>query len=325
MKKFDKDFTTVDNFDLQIVSQLKDYFDISFVKKDPNEYKLWFENLRIVAEQNLGLAHCILHNQSARNSIDIAYSETGINEFSRPYDSSIGAYSFFKGFSKFKPDKLTLVDNHLKGTKYWASQLNTADFIVLHVRDMREERSVRKVFIDLKSTEHTVVKSSSNPIGMKMAFPCDFSIDTLIPNNWILNKNSLYDQLSSFHSYGRTGNFISCARSLITQAQAQGFNADYDIKKLTLTIDVAEMLWQKTFEDCIFDDVGLEQFKKLNTQYQFARKTLVDVVAFFLEIMNTGLCDSESIQSQKFRDALTLGSHVINLYKHLNNGPLFKI
>jgi hypothetical protein len=319
MRKIDKDFTSVSVFDLETVASLKDYFDISFINKDPAEYKLWFENLRIVAEQNLGLAHSILHNQSARNSINIAYSQNNLPEFNRPYESSIGAYSFFKGFSKYKPDSLILFDNHLRGTKYWASQLNTADYMVLFVRDAKEEKIVRKVFVDLKSTTHTVTPSESNPIGMKLAFPCDLTIDSVIPDGWILTRDSLQEQLSSFHFYGLTGNYISCARSLLKQAEEQGFNVDYEIKKLSLAVNVSDLLWQETFMD-VFDTISPEQFNKLNTQYQFARKTLIDVVGFFLEIMNTGLCDSESLQSRRFRDAVSLGSHVINLYKHLNNG-----
>jgi hypothetical protein len=320
MKTIDRDFTSTNKFDLEIVSKLKDYFDISFIEKNNAEYRQWFKNLRILAEQNLGLAHCVLHNQSARNSIDVAYSQHGSKEFLRPYDSSIGAYSFFKGFSKYQPDQLTLVGNHLKGIKYWASQLDTSDFIILHVRD---DTHIRKVFVDLKSTKYTVAKSNTNPIGMKIAYPCDFVMDSDIHSNWILNNDPLYEQVSSFHFYGLTGNYISCARSLITQAQEQGFGVDYDIKKLTLNLDISEMLWQQSFEDCVFDAVSREQFKLLNTQYQFARKCLIDVISFFLEIMNTGLCDTESLQSQKFRDALSLGSHVVNLYKHLNNG-IFK-
>jgi hypothetical protein len=319
MVKLEGDFSSIKEFNYTAVEKLSDFFDISFVEKNPVEYKLWFTNLKEIAEQNLGLAHCILHNQSSRNAINIAYQRTGSEVFNRPYRSSIGAYSFYKGWSKYQPDTISINGTRLSGTKYWASQLSTADFIVLNVRDIQQaDEIVVPVFVDLAQVEHKIKKSNATPMGMNVAYPCDFHIDSEIPIEWICTKDMLHKQISSFHFYGLTANYISCATSLLNQAEAQGYNIDYSIKKLKLDIEVSTMLWEKSFNE-VFDDISPTQFKNLNTQYQFARKNLINVTTLFLEVMNTGMCDQESDGSQKFRDALSMSSHVVNLYKHLDN------
>lgn len=319
MKKLEGNYSEVTEFNHETTIAIADFFDINFVQGDPEEQRQWFINLKLIAEQNLGLAHCIVHNQSARNTINIAQSKTGLDIFYKSYANNIGAYSFFKGFSKFQPDTVVLNGNQLTGTKFWASQLSTADFLVLSVKDQNATgfKSVKKVFLDLKQIPHSITKSKASPMGMNVAFPCDITLDTQIPPEWILESCPLYDKVHSFHFYGLIANYISCANSLVNQAQSLGVNIEYELKKIKLNLDISTMLWENSFLE-IFDDVNTEQFTRLNTQYQFARKNLVDTTSLFLEVMNTGLCDLESPQSQKFRDALSMGSHLVNLYKHVN-------
>lgn len=320
MKFIDTDFSDVEVFDVNTADKLKDYFDLLYTTKDKSEYRLWFDNLRILANQNLGLAHCVIHNQTARNTIELAYARTQLEIFNRPYGSNVGAFSFSKGFSKFNPDTILLKDGKLTGTKLWASQLNTANYMVLRVRTDSTTRQVHSVFLDLNQVENKVTVSNCKPLGMDVAHPCDLYIDTVLPQEWLLshpNSNDEYRQLSNFHFYGLTGNYLSVANSLLSQAESQGYNVSYDINKLRLALNISEDLWRKSFDE-IFTEQDIGQGEKLNTQYQFARKNLIDTISFFLEIMNTGLCDHESKQSQNFRDSLSMATHVVNLYRHLD-------
>ena len=319
MEKLEDNFTSITEFNHDTVQSIARFFDLDFVQKDPVEFQQWFLNLKEIAEQNLGLAHCIVHNQSARNSINVAYHNTKLEIFNKPYSSNVGAYSFFKGVSKHQTDTITLTGNQLIGTKYWASQLNTSDYMVLSVKSVNSTvpNDVRKIFLDLGQIPHVISKSKSSPMGMNVAFPCDIALDTAIPPNWILDHSPLDEQVARFHFYGLIANYISCANSLIIQASAQGFNVEYNVKKIQLNIAISTMLWEKSFDE-MFNATDPAQFTKLNMQYQFARKNLVDITSLFLEILNTGICDLESAQSQKFRDALSMSSHLVNLYKHIN-------
>lgn len=318
MRKIDVDFSNIKVFDVDTAEKLKDFFDISYVEKNPDDYRLWFNNLRVLASQNLGLAHCIVHNQSARNSIEVAYKETGFECFNKPYGSNIGAYSFPKGFAKNNFDTIALNNFRLTGKKMWASQLNTSNYMVLKVRDRVNPKRIFTVFLDLPEISHKVTASENKPLGMNVAFPCDLEIDAQVPPHWILNPNNPeYRKLHNFHFYGLTGNYLSIANSLLEQAIQQGYNVDHEIRKLRLCLDVSEELWNKSLHE-VFDDVTPEQFKRLQTQYQFSRKNLIDIIGLFLEVMNTGICDSESERSQVFRDSLSMATHLVNLYRHLD-------
>ena len=314
MRPIEGNFNHINIFDYSVVERLSDFFDIDFVKQDQTEFKLWFENLKLIAEQNLGLAHSIVHNQTARNKINLMYHDTKLEIFNRPYKLNIGSYSFYKGFSLYKPDTIVLQGTKIKGTKYWASHLDQADYIVLEAID--QARIVRVVFLNLKDVAHSIVKESA-PIGMKIAAPADIVVDDEIPPEWVCNQNlSMNRKVSDFHYYGLTANYISCAKSLIKQAQEQKFQVDYNLKKLILNTDTATLLWEKSFVDLFESAARPPAFKSI--QYQFAKKNLIDVIGFFLEIMNTGMCDQESLLSQTFRDAVTFSSHNLNLYKQLN-------
>jgi hypothetical protein len=315
MRSITGSFESVTQFNRDTVTELAPFFDISFSENNSNDYRLWFNNLRALAGENLGLAHSVLHNQTARNSIDIAYKRTGNEIFNRPYAESIGAYSFNKAFSKYRPDTILLTGDTLTGIKYWASQLDTADYIVMFSR-IAPKMTVRKVFVDLKSVKHVIVPTGTTIMGMNVAYPCDFHINSKIPAEWVLpDEPVLNDRVANFHYYGLTGNYISLARNLLKQSREQDFGVEYTLKKLELNVDISDMLWVSKFPEIMSNDSP-----SLMKQYQFARKNLVDITSFFLEIFNTGMCDTESKQSQIFRDSITMCSHVVNLYKHLNNG-----
>ena len=67
IKPISRDFSLVKEYDQSTASNLADYFDLDFVAQDPDQYRLYFQNLKTLASQNLGLAHCVIHNQSARS------------------------------------------------------------------------------------------------------------------------------------------------------------------------------------------------------------------------------------------------------------------
>jgi hypothetical protein len=314
MNEISGDFTQIKKFDKELVGNISKFFDLSYVKKDANEFRLWFNNLRYVAEQNLGLAHCILHNQSARNISNLAYSFTGDEEFNKPY-TDIGAYSFFKGFHNPDTRKILINGQHLTGIKHWASQLDTADYIVMNVRHFTLP-VVHLVYLNLHKVDAKIIPPESKPLGMEIALPYDIEVDLNVPKEWILTSNIVhkleYGLVNNFHVYGLISNYISSTNALLKQAEAFGYSIEYHIKKLKVNNDISALLWEKSLHT-VFEG----PYEQIDLQYQFARKNLVDTISFFTEILNSGLCSKDTQYSQQFRDALTFSSHIKNLYNHL--------
>lgn len=309
------DYEAVKKFDLEVVNQLADYFNFDFPARDPHTACLWLDNLYLLARQNLGLAHCMLHNQTARNYTSLAHNLTGSQDFDLPFHTRIGAFSFSKVLSKNMPDTMFFHGPRLTGVKRWISQLDVADHVVMKIPKC--PGVILTVFVDLTKIAHEVRPSESQPIGMNIANPYDLYIDAEIPQEWILDSWEYYAISNNLHFYGMVGNHIACANHLLAQASEFGFAVDYQLKKLQLDLEIANMLRQNTASG-VFDPDLKKSFQTVNTQYQFARKCLVNTVSFFLEIMSTGICDSTSQRSQVFRDSLNMATHQINLYKHIN-------
>lgn len=313
------DFGEVKTFDHAVMGQLADYFDLDYVANDLDQMVLWLDNLSVLAGQNLGLAHCVVHNQTARSCADLAYRKTGLPQFDRPIRSQIGAYSFFKGGNNHKHkhylDSMRLDGNRLRGVKRWCSQLSSADYVVLKVEV--EPKQVLNVFVDLRQVTHEIKPSEFEPIGMQIAKPFDLHIDSEIPVEWVMSPMYDYVLPNKLHFLGMITNYIACSDRLLRQASELGFGVDYEIKKLQLDLDIAHMLKQSSLPTLLDADIN-KSFKVINPQYQFARKSLIRTISFFLEVMSTGLCDAQSERSQCFRDALTMGSHVVSLYRHID-------
>jgi len=131
MRILDQNFEGVKELDHAIAKDLAQYFDFDFVTKNINDYQLWFNNLKKIAFQNLGLAHSVLHNQTAHNCVEIAFNETALPEFDRSYSQNIAGHSFLTLSSKSKHDSIKFDGKQLSGTKYWISNAKAADFVVM--------------------------------------------------------------------------------------------------------------------------------------------------------------------------------------------------
>ena len=312
------DLSDIKDFDHQTVSKLADHFDVDYLSNDLDQYQQWFQNLSTVAQQNLGLAHCILHNQSARNLIAIAAQYHDHGDFHRDYSSQIGAYGVYNPVA----DSIVLTNTYLKGRKCWASQLHTADFIVLRVMDPDQHKHF--VFLDPQQVDCDVLDNNFDSIGMKIAKASDLIIDANIPKHWILDHQSPNQELlqatNNFHKYGLITNYWSVSQALLNQIQnlcvRHKCQADFDIQKLELQVDVLRVLWEKNMPS-LLEPFNQSFWLTRDTQYNFGKKTLIDVVHLFMQIANSRLCDSHSLESRMFRDSIVFSSHIENLYKNI--------
>jgi hypothetical protein len=322
MRILDQNFEGVKELDHAIAKDLAQYFDFDFVTKNINDYQLWFNNLKKIAFQNLGLAHSVLHNQTAHNCVEIAFNETALPEFDRSYSQNIAGHSFLTLSSKSKHDSIKFDGKQLSGTKYWISNAKAADFVVMAcLNSISKVKKIHYIFIDLKLVEHKITGDEYQPLGMNVATPFNLELDIDVPEHWIITNDHNRDDFylaSYFHNYGLICNYISCAKKLLALCRSQNYDVGYELDKLELNLKISETLFEQSIEK-LFDKNTKTKFYFFNNQYQFARKNLIDVTKFFIELGSSSLLDSKSPASQVVRDSLMMTSHLVNLYNHMNN------
>lgn len=321
IKNFSENFSSIKDFDKPAATKLKDFFDINFVSRDIDEYRLYFQNLKTLAYQNLGLAHCVVHNQSAQNVTQLAYDATKFPCYLKPYGTHIGAYSFRK---PARVDNLILDGNTVTGVKKWASQLHNADFLVIRILDTQEKR--RWIFLDLDQAPQKITNSRDTMLGMQVARASDIEIDIELPEQWIVDNYVSDDRLQTtlnFHNYGLITNYMSNARALLDQTinitNKHGYNVDHCIRSLDLQVRVLESLWIKNI-DSTLEPLSPDFWQIRDCQYQFGKKTLIDIIHLCLQVFNSHMFDMQNPEAQAFRDALIFSSHITNLYRNLETG-----
>ena len=227
------------DFDKKSKAELEEFFNIDFINQDPDEVQLYFQNLNQLAYQTVGVAHCMIHNQAAHNTIRLAHNYTNLDCYKRTYSNHIGAFSFIKS------EDIVLDGTRIIGSRRWISQLHVADFVILRIRDTQDQK--RWVFIDLEKAPQKITHIRNQIIGMRAARAGDIEIDIDLPPEWILDRHVPAEQLHrvlSFHTYGLITNYAANARALldlgIETAKNQNFEVDYNIKNLDLQVRILE-------------------------------------------------------------------------------------
>jgi hypothetical protein len=190
------------------------------------------------------------------------------------------------------------------------------------------EQQRRWVYIDLEQAPQQIINLRDNMLGMDAAKPADMEIDIELPDPWILDQYvpmSKLDWSINFHNYGLITNYTSNARALLDSAkdlsQQHGLNVDYNIKSLDLQVRVLESLWTINMPS-VMQDLSPEFWQPRYAQYQFGKKTLIDIIHLCLQIFNSTMLFNEGSENQTFRDALLFSSHITTLYRNLENGNL---
>lgn len=315
MKSLHKDFSGITQFDQQVLCDLVEFFNLDFLLKNLGDYELWFRNLSVLAQQNLGLAHCVIHNQAAHNVASIAVKH--IPNFKYLYPDRIGAYSF----PRSHVDTLTLTGTRLSGKKFWASNLDVADYIILRILD--PNKIEKWIYLDLQKINHRMVTNNFNPLGMKVARAFDIEIADDIPAEWILDNYVPKEELHTivnFHKYGLITNYWSASKALLAHiekiANERKYSLEYEIEKLRLQVNMLEIVWQKNMASLLAER-NKEFWHVRDTQHNFGKKTLIDIINLFMQLQNSRLCDQNSLESQVFRDAVVFASHIENLYTNV--------
>jgi len=315
LKSLDLDTSIKFEFSKENLKNLQPFFDIDFPNSSLDEKKKFFQNLRILSRQSLGLAHCIQHNAVPKIIVQLCKNdEVRKKILDKKFDEIIGCWSIVKHSDEIQLDGLTLT-----GRKKWFSNLDQADFGVMQILD---DGRIKLVWFDMATLPHEIDYDFFTPIGMELARP-----GTLIVNNHTLDPDHIlgidesdeFFEFGNFASYCFLTNHCGITHQLFVDIKryAQKFKCGAEFELLKLETDVASLVmqWEENLNTLGQISHTLEFWRRRATQYTFSKKTLIRVIQLTLEISIGHHLDAKSEFSQRFRDALTYCSHMHPLCK----------
>lgn len=292
-------------FDVKI---LKPYFDLNYLQANDAQRRQWFQNLLRLAQDNLSVAHCVQHNQTARLSVEKFLSPAPT--FFKEYDQIIGCFCGLK-----TNDTITLNGTTVNGIKRWISLLEQSKYGIFRVVDQNQK--LHYVLFDFESIDYRINTDEFNPIGMELAKPGNFIVDyqTIDPNYILSDQNDVKSFiLSNFHNYCFITNYLGCATALYNEAKY--LVNDSSLDKIKVSLASLHMMWQDNLKS-LNDEYSTDEFwLRRNTQYVQGKSVIIDLITKILELGNSYFLDAKSPFSQRFRDALMLASHMKSLYQN---------
>ena len=301
------------------------YININLHKASPAEKIQWYYNLFYITKNiDLGLGHCIQHNQSGRNFAYLCHDdELKEKIFGTPFSSTIGADAGAK-----TSDTMILSETTLSGSKNWFTNLKTADYVTMHVFDRYGINT--KVIVDLHKVQHTINSDFPLLLGMRAATPSNLTLHNIdIPSSWIIDRQiypypELLFNAEMMHHMSFLTNLTAITLSLFQEIQAytKSINRERDMDVIKLELDVFVMIdnWIKRLEYFISNrNVYSESWwMQQRALYLFGKKTLllaIEVSRMFGMMEHMLVYTTES---RVFRNAISFSSHMLKLYKFNN-------
>ena len=179
-------------FNSNTLKILKPYFDVKLTTVcNDADREQWFINLLNLAQYNVGIAHCVQHNQIARFLVESFFVNQQLPKIYKLYDEQIAGHSGLKN-----TDTLRLENGRLSGTKHWISNLHQSEFVVTRAIDSKDTESY--VLIDLTKTKHKI-DLASETIGLEPACPSSLTLDNVeIEHVW--DQQDFKKKSWSYHS-----------------------------------------------------------------------------------------------------------------------------
>jgi len=274
-----------------------------------------FQNLLLIGQQDLSLAHCIHHNHVARLAIKTSSCKLG-NDYldSRAYHEVVCGYSAVKLI-----DTVELNNQQLSGYKSWLSNLACADLVVIQVPN-KDHRV--NVYVNLTTTPHAIEANHPGAIGMKGAAAGAVSFDcAIIDSDAILGRSEHPETFatSNYASYAFITNhlaiIIGLYNQLMSYPMANDTRLEHQLKTLELEISALKMLWRENLPSVMATQGTDEFWHKRNTQYALSKKILLDLIHTVLELGIHDFINDSSPTSNRFKDAITFVTHMKPLYK----------
>ena len=308
-------------FDKQTLKKLEPYFDLNFASANLDEKTQWFNNLLTLAQYNLGVAHCVHHNATARYVMQLKFNNNMPEFFKNEFAESIGGYSGAKS-----SDTLKLNGNKLNGQKNWISNLHQADYCISRIKSDDTEIFV---LVDMAKLKDSII-FVNDQLGMEIATPGSFNaVDYIIPDDHILGHRSLVDNdstlagVSNFHGYCFITNQLGCIVGLynmIAETSSKNkFDISHELSKFKLEISALKFMWLENIASIDESKIDNSFWHKRNTQYNQSKNILVKLIALGLEIADSSWTNASGPGNQRFRDALVFATHMQSLAKGLRD------
>lgn len=317
----------IDNFDKESLKMLKPYFDLDIIKCSLDQRQLWFQNLFVLAQYDLSIAHCVQHNHRPRMLLQHVFEDKKYPVFyDAVYENQIGCYSGWKTADTMKLDGKTL-----SGTKHWISLVDRAEFAVFRVP---VDDTELYLLLDFNKIKPKITFDHSVPIGMKLARPGSVTIDHYsVGDTDILgfckyteNQPEFFTN-SQFSDYCFTTNYVGLIVALYKDLEnylvRTKINADFDLKKIGLKISAMVMMWEDNLASTHLTENNDKFWRRRNTQYVHGKQVLIELISLILQLGDSSWLDACSVKNKRFRDALTFSSHMRPLQRNLQERHFF--
>lgn len=320
--------TDIQTFDRQALKSLRAYFDLNLATCSQDLRNLWFQNLFVLAQHNLSIAHCVQHNHYPRLHVEVKFRNGSYPSFYDPvYENQIGCFSNCKS-----ADTMRLDGTEITGTKHWISLVDRADFGIFRVPCGDTEALV---LIDFNAVQPKIDMDFTTPIGMEIARPGSITIDKFcLPPEYILDYKKYHENSSEFFHITNISDYcfitnyvgllVALFRDLENYVRTNSVEIQFELKKIALKISAICMTWQDNLESTKITTPTDEFWNRRNTQYTLGKETLLELINLILQIGDSRWLDAKSPNNQRFRDALVFSSHMKPLYKNLAEQHFFR-
>lgn len=319
----------INGFNKQTLLSLQPYFDLNFLTAAAEEKHQWFYNLLELAQQSLGVAHCLQHHQIARLIMQSCFDDKlWPNNIPGEFSGAVGCYSGGKS-----ADELTLTDSVVNGTKHWVSSLEQADYGVVRVPVNEGDAFI---LIDFNAMPHTKDMHWMTPIGMEIAKPGSFTVSHLtLEPDYILGYKKFYENagmwtaVTNFIDYSFITNYLGLIISLHKEfkqyLEKQNRSTDFEFNRLTASISGLKMMWIDQLPSISVTETTDTFWHRRNTQYTMSKDIVCQLISLILQQGDSRWLDAKSTESQRMRDALTFCSHMKPLSANLLEKNFFNI
>lgn len=290
--------------------------DINFVTANYDAKVAWYQLLKEISSIDLSLGHCLQHNQTARNSVQLSNCKIA-NEYldSQAFFDLIGTSSVLKHH-----DSCQLIDSKLVGEKHYISNLGFCDYHVLWTLDKNTNQT--QVIFLLNSAVGVTQDLSFSPLGMeststgKLLFDNVHEYQILYPLSSPLNATRSY-----YHNFSFCTVSLGLCAGLILEikkiAQEKNINHGMTIQSYQQQLDLYNDLWDQMLPTLMLPACQ-EHSHKIHKIYSQCKLLIAELIKIFLLIG-----DSRHTQwgtdSQLFRNALTYATHRQNFSTSLTN------
>jgi len=297
----------MEKFTYNVLYQILEDFHLDDIN-DQKELQRWLIDLRTLAQTDLDVAHCLHHHHTSKLALSTA------KKLPIDHGSKIGCYSAVK-----PRDTIHFCHNHLQGSKNWISQLDSADYAVIRVKNTDGQKSW--IYLDLHDIKHTrSLTAGQDLIGMKMASGWTLHVDPT--DRYDLWNQSDVDMTSvlAFNRICFETNALGCALGLRQWIQSLADAQQLDIVEYTRSLDldlkILEKFWLSSLTLDAHQDTWWNQH---SNNYFMAKKIICGLVGIVLQIGHSHIWTIDGEQNKIFRDALVYTSHMWRLHDWLGH------